>query len=290
MRSFKVYSGEFTHIYDPSVGEDSSWYLNDHCITHDGTKWHMFGITHEEPANPLEEKMLAHATSKKLTGAMWNKEPHVLHYSPQDGESHVWAPHVIKHEGLYHMFYCAGGHDNAHYRIHLATSSDLYTWHRSQRNPLVVDGFDARDPMIIRIDNKWVMYYTATSTPTGGNHQVACVTSRDLINWENKQVVFTHPKEGTYGGPCESPFVVYEKGHYFLFIGPMKGYSDTRVYVSDDPFNFSISNEVGIIPAHAAEVVVGPSGEYYVTRAGWGEGGLYIAPLYFVGDTIVIAL
>ena len=281
MKNFKVHSGEFKHIYDPSIGEAKPWYINDHCIIHDGEIWHMFGITHEEPANPLEEKIFAHATSQNLNGPLWQKQPHVLPYSPQDGETHVWAPHIIKHNDLYYMYYCAGGVDNAHYRIHLATSKDLYTWERSPSNPLLIDGFDARDPMILRVDETWVMYYTATSTPTGGNHQVACVTSNDLLNWGNKHVVFTHTQEGTYGGPCESPFVVYEKGRYFLFIGPLDGYSDTRVYVSDDPFSFSIDKEVGVIPSHAAEVIVDAAGQYYVTRAGWGEGGLYIAPLYF---------
>ena len=279
MKNFKVHAGEFKHIYDPSIGENEQWYINDHCIIHDGSRWHMFGITHEEPANPLEEKIFAHATSKELTAGMWEKQPHVLPYSPADGESHVWAPHVIKHEGLYYMYYCAGGADNAHYRIHLATSKDLYNWERSRANPLLIDGFDARDPMILKVGDEWVMYYTANSTPTGGNHLVACVTSKDLLKWDNKRVVFTHPQEGTYGGPCESPFVVYEHGKYFLFIGPQDSYSDTHVYVSDDPFNFCIDNRVGVIPSHAAEVVVDLDGKYYVTRCGWGEGGLYIAPL-----------
>jgi len=277
----RVYAGEFEHIYDPSIGEKKAWYINDHCMLHDGEKWHMFGITHEEPANPLEEKVFAHAISADLTGKMWEKQAHVLPYSPKDGESHVWAPHVIKHNGLYYMYYCAGGADNAHYRIHLATSKDLCNWERSDANPLLVDGFDARDPMVLRVGDEWVMYYTANSTPTGGNHLVACVTSKDLLHWDNKRIVFTHTLSGTFGGPCESPFVVYEHGKYFLFIGSLDTYSDTRIYVSDDPFNFKIEDEVGAIASHALEVVVDLDGKYHVTRAGWGEGGLYIAPLYF---------
>jgi len=277
----RVHAGKFEHIYDPSIGEKEAWYINDHCMIHDGDKWHMFGITHEEPANPLEEKVFAHAISTDLTGKMWEKQAHVLPYSPNDGESHVWAPHVIKHEDLYYMYYCAGGADNAHYRIHLATSKDLYNWERSDANPLLVDGFDARDPMVLRVDDEWVMYYTANSTPMGGNHLVACVTSKDLLRWSDKRIVFTHTLSGTFGGPCESPFVIYEHGKYFLFIGSLDTYSDTRVYVSDDPFSFKIEDEVGAIASHALEVVVGLDGKYHVTRAGWGEGGLYIAPLYF---------
>ena len=277
----KIYAGEFTHIYDPSIGEKENWYINDHCMIHDGDIWHMFGITHEEPANPLEEKVFAHAVSRGLTSPMWEKKPHVLKYSPNDGESHVWAPHVIKYNDLYYMYYCAGGPDNEHYRIHLATSSDLYEWKRSDANPLVVDGYDARDPMILRVNNEWVMYYTATSTPSGGNHLVACVTSTDLVHWGNKRIVYTDPKAGTYGGPAESPFVVFEGGYYFLFIGSRDSYSDTHVFASKDPFSFKYEEEVGTIASHALEVVIGLDGKYYATRAGWGEGGLYIAPLFF---------
>ena len=277
----KVYAGAFTHIYDPSIGESEPWYINDHCIIHDGTLWHMFGITHAEPANPLEEKFFAHAVSPTLDGALWEKQLPVLPYSPQDGESHVWAPHIIRHEGLYYMYYCAGGADNARYRIHLATSPNLYDWQRSPANPLVVDGYDARDPMILRIGAEWVMYYTANSTPTGGNHLVACVTSRDLLHWGNKRIVYTDPTVGTYGGPTESPFVVYQDGSYFLFIGSRNSYNDTHVYAGTTPFSFRYEDEVGVIASHALEVVTGVDGSYYVTRAGWGEGGLYIAPLVF---------
>ena len=42
------------------------------------------------------------------------------------------------------------------------------TWARHPANPLVVDGYEARDPMVLRVGDRWVMYYTATSAPAGG--------------------------------------------------------------------------------------------------------------------------
>ena len=119
--------------------------------------------------------------------------------------------------------------------------------------------------------------------PAGGNHCVACVTSTDLIHWGDKQIVFTSGISGTYGGPCESPFVEKVGELYFLFIGPWggygNGYCDTAVYVSDDPFSFG-GEPVGRIPAHAAEVLP-VNGAYYITHCGWGQGGVYLAPLHF---------
>ena len=278
----KIRAGEFKKIYDPSVGEKENWYINDHCIVKGEDGWHLFGITHKEPADPLDEKCCAHAVSVSLTEYNWKKQPFPIVTDPSCGEAHFWAPHVIHHEGLYYMFWCAGSMEShSAYRIHMAVSQNLYDWERIGNNPIIVDGFDARDPMVIRIGEKWVLYYTANSSPEGGNHIVACVTSDDLIHWGDRRVVYTDEASGTYGGPTESPFVVYENGKYYLFIGPRKAYNSTEVFESDDPFRFSSENIVGSYPSHASEIVRDEDGQYYIPRAGWGEGGVYIAPLSF---------
>jgi len=276
-----IETGAFQRIYDPSVGQPESWYINDHCFIQDEAGlWHMFGITQMEPAKPLEEVFFAHATSRDLLAPQWKRQAHVLTADASWHETHVWAPHIIQHEGLYYMYYCAGGEDHAHYRIHLATSPDLWTWTRHPANPMVMDGFDGRDPMILRADGKWIMYYTANSTPEGGNHVVVGVTSDDLISWGNKQVVFTHPKTGTYGGPTESPFVVNRNGKYYLFVCTNEPYNTSSVFESESPYAWSIENEVGTFPSHASEVVQDPNdGKWYLSRAGWGQGGLYLATM-----------
>jgi beta-fructofuranosidase len=277
-----VSAGEFMHIYDPSAGEKEKWYINDHCLIfgRDGL-WHLFGITHQEPAAPLRERIFAHATAKTLLQKPWDKQPPALTYAPEPpwDEEHLWAPHVIEVEGTYYMFYCAGAKDHSKYKLHLATSKDLKNWNRHPKNPMVVDGFDARDPFVMRHGDKWVMYYTANSSPAGGNHVVKCVTSTNLVDWGDTKVVYTDPSNGTYGGPTESPFVVRRGTKYYLFIGPRPGYDGTDVFVSSDPLQWKIEDKVGHIPAHAAEVVRDMDGKWYVSRCGWGRGGVYLAPL-----------
>ena len=278
-----VECGPFVKIYDPSVGEHEPWYINDHCFVRgkDGV-WHMFGITHPEPADPMNEIHFAHATAKTLMQQPWDKQPFALTAVPEAPwhEVHLWAPHVIFHHDLYYMFYCAGDQDHTKYKIHLATSPDLKTWTRSPKNPMVVDGYDARDPFVFRVKDKWVMYYCATSKPDQGNHIVAYVTSDDLLTWTNRGTAFTDPEVGTYGGPTESPFVVQRGDSYYLFIGPRGGdYDSTDVFVSHDPFHWDIGNKVGHFPSHAAEVVQDTDGKWYISRAGWERGGLYLAPL-----------
>ena len=276
-----VTAGNYQRIYNPSEGESHAWYINDHCIIRGEDGWHLFGITHEEPAQPLEEKCCAHAVADSLQGP-YRKLPYPIVTDRAAGEAHFWAPHVIRAGELYYMFWCAGSLEGPErYQINCAVSEDLYTWKRRPENPLVVDGFEARDPMVMRIANRWVMYYTATSAPEGGHHIVCAVTSDDLIHWGDKRTVFTDESIGTGAGPCESPFVLAYEGKYYLLIGPRTSYDSTFVLESEDPFSFTIDRLVGELPAHAAEVIVDDDGTLFTTRCGWGRGGVYLAPLLF---------
>lgn len=272
--------GTFVKIYDPSVGESEPWYLNDHTFIRDthGT-WHVFGITHAEPADPEHEIHFAHATAPRLFGP-WTKQPFALTIDPDYGETHLWAPHVIRVGSTYHMFYC-GGADSTKSAINVATSKDLWTWTRDPRGPLFTDGYDARDPYVIRIAGRWVLFYTGTSDPAGGNHVVLYRTSDDLRAWSERKIAYRSPESGTAGGPTESPFVVRHHGHWYLFTGPRLDYAGTDVYRSTNPLHFEHTNLAGHFAAHAAEVVR-DNGGWYVSHAGWGQGGLYLAPLIWL--------
>ncbi len=288
-------AGEFRLVYDPSIGEPAAWYVNDHTFVRDaGGTWHLVGITHAEPAAPFEEVHLAHATAPALLGP-WTKQPFALSADPGAGETHLWAPHIVDHDDRYWMFYCAGGPSPSEYRIHLAISDDCVHWTRHPANPMVVDGYEARDPMVLRIGDRWVMYYTATSTPTGGRFVVAAMESDDLVTWSRRRIVYTDPMSGTGAGPTESPFVVAQGGTYHLLIGPdweglvrskretgrydRAAYRRTRVLASDDPLSFDLGDQVATIDAHAAEVVVDEHSDRWVSHCGWGQGGVYLAPL-----------
>ena len=275
-----VEAGKFTEIYDPRVGEKEHWCINDHTFVYGPDRlWHVFGITHTVPLNWYKDpgKNLLHATAKTLTQSPWHKEPFAVSADwDKYGEWLLWAPHVVRHEGTYYMFVCAGNNSGHNYKIHLLTSPDLWRWERSPDNPLLIDGFDGRDPMVMRLGSEWVMYYTATSKPEGGNHIIASVTSKDLRHWSSRRVVFTHSREGTFGGPTESPFVVRRGQSYYLFA--CDG-GTINVYLSKDPFQWDIKNQVGTIYAHASEIVRDDKGKWFISHAGWERGGLSLAPL-----------
>jgi len=272
--------GKFTHIFDQSVGEKETWYVNDHCLIQGADGWHLYGITHPQPANPMNERNFAHGTSPTLLQRPWQKQPFALSFDPEKGENHLWAPHVIRRGDTYYMFYCAGSRvSNYHYRINLATSKDLRTWTRAKENPIFEDFYDARDPMVLEVDGTYYMYYTANLDKERNHHVVNVRTSRDLKNWSPAKVALVHPERGTFGGPTESPFVVRYGDHFYLFVGPDGGYHATKVYRSPNPYAWSHADQIYGFPSHAAEVVQDADGKYYATDSGWDLNGVFLAPL-----------
>ena len=272
-----AFAGTERRIYDPGRADGEQQYINDHTVIRspDGT-WHLYGITGVESQAASREDTFAHATAPSLNGP-WTKQPPVLTVDPDYfGEQHLWAPHVVAANRQYYMFYAAGSGSSA--AINLATSTDLWTWTRAPTGPLFRDGYEARDPDVVRIGDEWVMYYTATSGPQGGNHVVAYRTSTDLLHWGSRQIAFTDPEVGTGGGPTESPFVVQRGPFWYLFLGPRGGYVGTDVYRSSDPRSFEQARKAGHLAAHAAEVIQ-DGNQWWVTAAGWWQGGVSLAEL-----------
>lgn len=262
------------------------WYVNDHTLIRDEDgRWHVFGIWHPEPAAPLDETFFLHASADDLasTGDVeWTVHPAVLHARPDKGETHVWAPHVIRHDGRYWMFYCGGTADHTRYRIELATSTDLHVWEHDPDGPLFEDGYDARDPMVLRDGDRWLMYCTRTSTPAGGHHEVSVRTSHDLRHWSEPRVAYRSEESGTHGGPTESPFVVRTTSGWVLFVCESGQYDRTLAYFSTDPLRFSDAGRIPVdLDEHCAEIVM-DDGRTWITGGGWNRGGLTIRPLEII--------
>lgn len=272
-------AGNFERIYDPSAGELWPLYINDHTFVRGPEQqWHLFGITHTEPElAPKDTREFAHASSTNLNSPMWTKQTNALKADPALGESLLWAPHVIEQDGLYWMFYSGGGGDDGSYQIRLATSSDLVTWTREE-SPLFIDGYEARDPFVLRVGAQWVMYYTATDDPAGGHHIVAYRSSADLRTWSARAVAYIDPMSGKGAGPTESPFVVARDEGYYLFIASSEDYLATRVFFSADPLRFA-EPAIAQLKTHAPEIVHDLDGKQYISHAGWGQGGVFLAPL-----------
>ncbi|MCJ1676564.1 family 43 glycosylhydrolase [Streptomyces sp. APSN-46.1] len=273
-------AGPFAHVYDPSV-PGRRRYLNDHTLIKAGGRWHLFSIVGDsappgQSPDSATEVAFAHASAPDLHGP-WTTHAHALTVDPAYfGEEHLWAPHVVEAGGTFWMFYAAGGQGGA--AINLATSTDLFTWTRVPSGPLF-RGLAARDPMVLRIGGRWLMYYTELSG-TGSRHVVSFRRSDDLVHWSEPGIAFTDESTGATASVTESPGVVERDGWYYLFIGPRNGYDGTDVFASRDPFHFTLDDYAGHVPGHAVEVVTDGQ-EWYASAAGWFHRGLYVAPLHW---------
>ncbi|MFC7375674.1 glycosyl hydrolase family 32 [Brachybacterium sp. GCM10030268] len=279
----RLIPGAKRRLLDASPSAEDPWYINDHTLIRDadGT-WHVFGIWHPEPADPLGENLFLHATAPDLTGSEWTIHDPVLHARTEIGETHVWAPHVIHHDGRYWMFYCGGRADHADYRIELAISTDLFTWTHHEGGSLFADGYDARDPMVLRDGERWLLYCTRTSEPTGGFHEVGVRTSTDLVTWSEPSVAYRSTVSGTVGGPTESPFVIRAGDGWLLFVCESGEYDRTLAYYSRDPLHFEDAGQVDVdLDEHCAEIVTDPENpaRTWITGGGWDRGGLTIRDL-----------
>lgn len=276
-----VGAGSFTHVHDPSP-PGRRRYLNDHTLIRANGRWHLFSIVGDSAApgeapDSAAEISFAHASAPALHGP-WTTHPDALTVDPgHHGEEHLWAPHVIEADGRYWMFYAAGGSAGA--AIGLATSTDLFSWTRLPSGPLF-RGHVARDPMVVRIGDEWVMYYTELSA-SDDRHLVCYRRSGDLLHWSEPGIAYTDASTGATGvSVTESPFVVERDGWYYLFIGPRGGYEGTDVLASRDPFRFALDGYAGHVPGHAVEPVA-DGDQWYASAAGWFRDGLYLAPLHW---------
>lgn len=195
----------------------------------------------------------------KLTQVNWKPMGIAMRSDSKSGEIEggLQAPHVIRTGDRFVMFYGGWNH------ICSARSPDGKSFERITN----VDGkatlFGAstgntRDPMIIRIGERWHCYYTAHPENKGA---VYCRTSPDLTTWDDARLVARAGQagEGPYSAEC--PFVVeHSPGCYYLFRTQKYGATaKTSVYFSRDPYDFGIAQDdghfLGTLPVAAPELI-----------------------------------
>ncbi|MFC1794530.1 hypothetical protein ACFL3Q_13185 [Planctomycetota bacterium] len=229
---------------------------------------------------------------QNLTDTDWKPMGIAMEADPSLGETPggLQAPHVIKVGDTYNMFY--GDWVN----ICHATSKDGKNFTRViQVNGKTGmfnegDGEHARDPMILKVGNRYHCYYTAHSMRSPAlNHRGVnyCRISTDLQNWSSLKIV----AEGSvYGkGPycAECPHVVYlpESKRYYLFNTQRYGRRQhATVFSSADALHYGINDnrfEVTTLPVAAPEIIL-LDGRYYIASLMPSLEGIQIARLKWV--------
>ena len=282
MRIPKI-SSEWKLLFKP---EKFGNFVNDHCIVQDKKtkEWHLFGITSLE-AGPDTERYFVHASGATLDDVMKENRKVI------DDGNRAWAPCIVEHAGIYHMYYGPGV-------TKMAVTHTLEHWMGHQIN---ITGNPAmavnRDHAIIKVDDFWLMYATGVKD---GYSCISLLTSKDLINWDFAGFPLTSSDDAPLNPPWgafESPYVVEIEGLYYLFVTytdcDIENYQDTLVFCSPDPYKFGDYTQknhekmvIAELKSHAGEIIY-DDGKYYITNCGWRnynipfEGGVAIAELSF---------
>ena len=243
----------------------------DHSIIYNkkDRKWHLYGIEGKQ-------KSFIHLTADKLTQEGWEK-----HASFSYKNKTIWAPHIVKKDDVYYMFYTSIGVPR---EIRYAVSKDLYNWDHPTDKPLFAfsnkytKNMKNKDPMVFEYNGTWIMYYSMMKDAK--RWVVGYSKSKDLINWSKPQICFD---ENTSEPNVESPFVVKRKDKFYLFLSARPWpYGAEEIFVSDNPYKWNAKNLVkSINPWHAAEVVQDLDGKWYLSRSSGNQTDFRLAPLHW---------
>lgn len=202
-----------------------------------------------------------------------------------NGQEWIQAPFAWKDDHGWHMLY--GGHrtEQESCQICLATSKDGREFERhageANRSRVFVGPGEARDPMVIRIGDRFLCYYTGHDEGERAPCKIYCRSSDDLVTWSEPVAVCWGGSAGSGNWSAECPFVVARGGWFYLFRTSSYGEPVTHVYRSADPLDFGRgddSKKIGTIAVAAPEVV--QDGERtWITSVHDLRGGIQSAPL-----------
>jgi beta-fructofuranosidase len=218
-------------------------WLWDFWLAQDGLEYHLFFLQSPsalpDPELRHTHVSIGHAVSRDLCG--WEVLPDAL----GPGETGAWDDYttwtgsVIRHEGLWFMFYTGGrrAERGLVQRIGLATSADLVHWQKHAGNPLLLadprwyEQLDTdlwhdqawRDPFVFRHPETGAFQALITARanhgPADGRGVIAHATSPDLLHWQVGPPL-TEPGEF---GHMEVPQWVAIDGRYYLLFCAQAG-------------------------------------------------------------------
>jgi hypothetical protein len=256
------------------------------------------------PGTSYTTRFLYGWEGQSLTSENWSSQGIKWVADPSLGETPggMQAPHVIKEDQYYYLFYgdwwricLAKSLDGKNFERILGGNGqpDLFSEH-SYVNDFQHDGnpvFEshARDPMVIKRGNTYYCYYTTHITDPVNDGAAFVRTSVNMRDWsESVMVSHTPPYDGNsprYSDEC--PFVLYlpEYDLYYLFVTQTYGQnSHTTVYASPNPMYFGVDDDtkkVCTLPVAAPEIIE-HEGEYYMFYLKAALDGIQAAKLKFI--------
>ncbi len=189
-------------------------------------KWWMFYTNRRASLDDSTGVAWVHGTrigiAESTDGREWEYVDTVsINYRPDSGYT-FWAPDVIEHNGLYHMYltYVPGVFENwnhPRYIIHV-TSTDLFNWKYESKLNLVNE--KVIDASVFPLPGgTWRLWYNNEKD----GKSIWYADSKDLYTWEDKGKAIAARGEG--------PKTFRWQGKYFMIVDAWKG---MEVYSSED--------------------------------------------------------
>lgn len=278
-------------------------YINDHSIYQDAQgAWRLAGITSQTEGDFNAETHFAVGVSHDFPPPGGMKEDEPLCAS----DSLAWAPHVMRANGRWHMFWSP-------HRLYQAESEDGIHWSGRCVTMTAPCHKFFRDPMVLEAaPGQWLLYATGRGRYFS---RVDLYQSFDLEHWQYIGAALRCTWGSERNSPfasTESPTVIVHDERYYLSVTynndsyfwsgilllfkvwlNKTSYNDTLVFHADNPYEFGAyggakraPNLVARLQTHAPEWLRHPqNGKWYITTCGWPwvstltHGEAAVAPL-----------
>ncbi len=220
-----------------------------------------------DPEMRHDRARIGHATSTDLTH--WEYHGTILPLGEPGAwdDWTQWTGSITRHEDRNYLFYTGRSTSEAGnvQRVGLAISDDLYHWNKAAENPVleaVTPSYaapaaggsvrsDCRDPWIIRYDDQWLMYYTASAAgvPRERCGVVGIATSPDLIHWTPGPPVADPGVFGEVEVPQVFPLgdrwaMLFCTARHAVIEGKQASWNGTHYLLADSPYGpFTLAPE-----------------------------------------------
>lgn len=176
------------------------------------------------------ERDLGHAVASYSGGlSAWQQQPIVMGIRPGKFDSnHVWAPHIVKRDSTYYMFY-TGVDVRGHQHLGVATSASLrgtnwtrYNWPIydsynvpwAYKDTTTADGKQFRDPFVLSAPDSaghWLMYYVTEPASAPRTYVVGLARSigTSLFQWRDAGHLYSTNYASTFDSIEESPHLFW---------------------------------------------------------------------------------
>lgn len=288
----------FTFSTPPLSSCDGQWVvpqtkLKDHTFFEFEGHFYFVAISIELPAQD-ERGEYTFAYARTVDFCTWENLGFILGPGAEGSpdESYIWAPHVIQEGSTFYMFY-TGVNRNIAQSMMLATTTnpaDPQSWQKQgmvfqpNHEGMLYAGTEAwsdcRDPMILKHDGQYYLYYTGADE-SGGIVGVAKAAALEGP-WEDLGPVF----ESHTNSMVESPFVVSQDRYFYLFYNhvPHNSYGGPQWRWASSPFG-PWHDPLKLPIGWAHDFAQSESGEWYVSYLFGNGKGVKVLPLGWNAST-----